>query len=78
MVNNNALTIKSTSDIGSLKNEIGASISLHGTGGMATKILAAEIAQSANIETWIVNGLKENFIMNAVNDTIGFTKITTI
>ena len=71
-------TIKETSEIEPLKNQIKSnSISKHGTGGMATKIAAAEIAQEANIETWIVNGLKDNFIVDAINNESEFTKITT-
>ena len=73
----NKETIKETSDIASLKEQIQASISKHGTGGMATKIDAGEIAQEAKIETWIVNGLKENFIIDAINSTSEFTKIIT-
>lgn len=75
IMNKNLATIKATSDVDALKKEIEASISLHGTGGMATKIQAAEIAQEAAIETWIVNGLKENFVVNAMNERIDFTKI---
>ena len=71
----NKETIKVSSDVESLKEQIGASISLHGTGGMATKIAAAEIAQEVAIETWIVNGLKENFIVDAMNNKTQFTKI---
>ena len=59
-----------------LKNQIQQSISLHGTGGMSTKIEASEIAQNATIETWIVNGLKDNFIVNAIKNKSEFTKIT--
>ncbi|MDV7186999.1 glutamate 5-kinase [Lutibacter sp. TH_r2] len=71
-------TIKVTSEIEQLKAQINNnSISKHGTGGMATKIAAAEIAQEANIETWIVNGLKDNFIIDAINNTLEFTKIIT-
>jgi glutamate 5-kinase len=77
MDGNHKETIKETADIASLKGQIQASISLHGTGGMATKIAAAEIAQDAKIETWIVNGLKENFIIDAINNTSEFTKIIT-
>ena len=73
----NKETIKETADIDSLKEQIEASISLHGTGGMGTKIAAAEIAQEANIETWIVNGLNDNFIVEAINNTSQFTKIIT-
>jgi len=78
MSNNNGITIKNTSNVAGLTNEIEASISSHGTGGMTTKIQAGAIAQKAAIETWIVNGLKDNFIVNAINDTIDFTKITTL
>lgn len=73
--NNEPKTIAKTSDISLLKKEISDSISKHGTGGMATKIEAATIAQKAGIETWIVNGLKDQFIENALKDNIDFTKI---
>jgi glutamate 5-kinase len=78
ILDKNAVTIKTVSKVASLKDEINESISLHGTGGMTTKVQAVEIAQKASIETWIVNGLNDNFIMNAMNDMIDFTKITTI
>jgi glutamate 5-kinase len=42
---------------------------------MKTKIEAAEIAQKGNIETWIVNGLKDNFMVNAIKNKSKFTKI---
>ncbi|MFD1294714.1 glutamate 5-kinase [Lutibacter holmesii] len=70
-------TINETSNIATLKEQIQASISLHGTGGMATKIAAAEIAQDAKIETWIVNGLNDNFIVDALSNKTQFTKIIT-
>lgn len=72
----NVKTILETSDIQSLKGEAEKSISLLGTGGMTTKIEAAEIAQNANIETWILNGLKDNFILDAIQNKSVFTKIT--
>ena len=75
--NNAVKTITSISDISALQNEISDSVSKHGTGGMATKIEAATIAQNANIDTWIVNGLNDLFIENAINKSINFTKITT-
>ena len=71
----NVETINESSDIDSLKKQIQDSISMHGTGGMATKIDAAEIAQEANIETWILNGLKDNFIVEAIQNKSEFTKI---
>ncbi len=68
-------TITEVSHIGDLKNEIGASKSSHGTGGMLSKIEAATIAQAAGIETWIVNGLRDNFITDAMDRKRKFTKI---
>lgn len=69
-------TINATTDINSLKKEVEKSISSHGTGGMFSKINAAEIAQKATIETWVVNGLKDNFILDAIQNNTKFTKIT--
>ena len=68
-------TIKETSDIQLLRDQIQTSVSLHGTGGMSTKIEASEIAQNAKIETWIVNGLNDNFVVNAMHNKSEFTKI---
>ncbi|UMB55549.1 glutamate 5-kinase [Lutibacter sp. A64] len=70
-----AKTIKEASDVKVLKKQIQNSISLHGTGGMTTKIDAAEIAQQAKIETWILNGLNDNFIVDAIDNASEFTKI---
>jgi glutamate 5-kinase len=33
-----------------------------------SKIEAAAIAKAANIETWVVNGLNDNFILNLKNE----------
>ncbi|WP_338407519.1 glutamate 5-kinase [uncultured Flavobacterium sp.] len=68
-------TISLVNDLELLKKEIGDFTSSHGTGGMQSKIEAAAIAKAANIETWIVNGLNDNFILNALNNKIPFTKI---
>ena len=43
-----------------------SSKSSHGSGGMQSKIEAATVAKKANIETWIVNGLEDNFMVNAM------------
>lgn len=69
-------TISSISDIAILANEVGDEKSSHGTGGMQSKIEAATIAQKAGIETWIVNGLKDNFIVDALNGNSEHTKMT--
>ena len=68
-------TIELVTDLKELEKEIGDSKSTHGTGGMQSKIDSAAIAKEANIETWIVNGLEDNFILKALNSEIAFTKI---
>lgn len=69
-------TIEKVRDLGQLKTEIGNLKSSQGTGGMESKIEAASIAQQAGIETWITNGLKDNFILDALAGKSIFTKIT--
>ena len=64
------------SNIEELTQEISLEKSSHGTGGMQSKIQAATIAQNASIETWIVNGLKDNFITDALNGISNYTKIS--
>ena len=76
MHNHQEKTILETADIQSLKSEVGKTISSGGTGGMISKIEAAEIAQKANIETWILNGLNDNFMLDAMRNKSVFTKIT--
>lgn len=73
--NNTYNTILQVDDIKALDAEIVSSISSHGTGGMKSKIEAAQIAQNAYIETWIVNGLKDDFMTNALHNKIPFTRI---
>ena len=68
-------TIENVNDLENLKNEVAQGISTHGTGGMSSKIQAAEILQEAGIETWIVNGLVDNFILKAFGGEVPFTRI---
>ena len=68
-------TIEEVTDFEQLNTEVVNSKSSHGSGGMQSKIEAAEVTQKANIETWIVNGLEDNFITNAFENKIPFTKI---
>jgi len=70
-------TIKEISDLSTVTSMIGNTKSSQGSGGMKSKIQAAEIAQKANIETWLINGFEENFIINAMNGDSLFTKILT-
>ncbi len=71
----NPETVEIVSDIDDLKKEISLEKSTHGTGGMHSKIQASTIAQNASIETWIVNGLKDNFITDALEGKSNYTKI---
>ena len=68
-------TIRLVTDLQTLEKEIGDAKSSHGTGGMQSKIDSAAIAKAANIETWIVNGFEDNFILKALQNEIPFTKI---
>ncbi|MCG9792778.1 glutamate 5-kinase [Flavobacterium algicola] len=71
----NPETIAIVNDLNLMQQEVGDSKSSHGTGGMQSKIEAAGIAKAAKIETWIVNGLKDDFILNAIKNSVPFTKI---
>jgi glutamate 5-kinase len=73
--NGKKVTIDRVESISDLREEVIVGKSSHGTGGMQSKIDAAEILYKHQIETWIVNGLKDNFILNAFENTIPFTKI---
>ncbi|MCL7753381.1 glutamate 5-kinase [Polaribacter sp. Z022] len=73
--NDTPITIKEVINFEDLRKEVVSSKSSHGSGGMESKIEAASLAKGANIETWIVNGLEDNFITNAFEDKIPFTKI---
>jgi len=72
----NPETITKVSSLENLEKEISTEKSSHGTGGMLSKIQATTIAQNASIETWIVNGLKDNFIADALSGISNYTKIS--
>ena len=68
-------TIEEVNDYDELTKQVVNSKSSHGTGGMQSKIDAISVAKKAKIETWIVNGLEDNFIINAFENKVSFTKI---
>lgn len=68
-------TIRVVDDFDALRAQVVNSKSSHGSGGMASKIEAAAVAKAAHIETWIVNGLEDNFLIDALQDKVAFTKI---
>ncbi len=71
-------TIENVWDLSKLSNEISLDKSSQGTGGMESKVQAASILQQKNIETWIVNGLNDNFMIHALENKTLFTKIETL
>ncbi|AUS05697.1 glutamate 5-kinase [Pseudotamlana carrageenivorans] len=73
--NNTPETISEVVDFDALKAEVVNSKSTHGSGGMASKVEAAALAKNTKIETWIVNGLEDHFIINAMENKVAFTKI---
>ncbi len=75
MENHKKETIKNVTDVSILKAEVADLKSSQGSGGMQSKIDAAALLQQNHIETWLVNGLEDNFIWNAMHDKIEFTKI---
>ncbi|GAA4799448.1 glutamate 5-kinase [Litoribaculum gwangyangense] len=68
-------TIEIVEDFNTLKEQIVNSKSSHGSGGMQSKIEAASLAKNAHIETWIVNGLEDHFILNAFENKQPYTRI---
>jgi glutamate 5-kinase len=68
-------TIELVEDLEELAKQVVNSKSSHGSGGMQSKIEAASVTKKAHIETWIVNGLEDNFILNAFENKVQFTKI---
>jgi glutamate 5-kinase len=71
-------TIEQVLDLDSLKDEVMQSMSSRGTGGMKSKIEAAEILKRGHIETWIVNGIIDNFMIRVMNGKVPFTRIPNV
>jgi len=72
-LNDNAQLIPQVNDLDQISSFIQEKKSEHGTGGMTTKIHAAKICQQHDIEMWIINGGKNNFLVNALEGKIAFT-----
>lgn len=75
ILNNEKETIQHVHDVAKLMSEVADLKSSQGSGGMQSKIEAAELLQQNHIETWLVNGLDDNFILNAMRNKTAFTKI---
>jgi glutamate 5-kinase len=72
---NDFATIELLSDAESLIKDLRDTKSNQGSGGMKSKIQAAAIAQKAGIETWLVNGSEEDFLIKAMEREVLFTKV---
>lgn len=72
--NQDAKLIEEVIDLEGIKKYIDESKSELGTGGMMTKIQAAQICKEHQIEMWIVNGGKNNFLVDALEARILYTK----
>lgn len=71
-LNSDAILIREVRDIDqSILNIAGDSLSSVGTGGMRTKVLAAQIAKQANCKTIIISGKHNNPIRQFLNTHTG-------
>ncbi len=73
-LNNDAKLIENISDLHVVGDFIQEKESTLGTGGMTSKINAANLCMSSNIEMWIVNGSHNNYIIKAMNSEIAFSR----
>jgi len=73
-VNKEAKLIKEVNNLNDVASYVEEKTSTLGTGGMTSKFEAAKICKQKNIEMWIVNGGRNNFIVDALNNRIPFTK----
>ncbi len=69
-----AKLISEVNNLDSIKNCIEERVSNLGTGGMSSKVHAAEICLKEGVEMWIVNGGRPNYISRAINNEIPFTR----
>ncbi len=58
-------------DVGKMVDERASDL---GTGGMTSKLQAAEICQQYGVEMWIVNGGRNNFLTDTISAKHRFTK----
>lgn len=69
-----AQLISEVADLDDIKNCIEEKTSTLGTGGMSSKVNAAEICMRNGVEMWIVNGRRANYILQAMKGEIPFTR----
>ena len=76
-IHSNAKLISKINNINEARNLVEERDSGLGTGGMNSKLEAAMICQKENIETWIVGGGRNNFLIDALEEKIPCTKFLT-
>ncbi|KAA3638505.1 MAG: glutamate 5-kinase [Bacteroidetes bacterium] len=69
-----AQLVTDISDFSTIRQYIDEKTTGPGTGGMTSKLEAAEICAADNIETIIVNGRRDNFLVDCINGEIPFTR----
>ena len=69
-----ARLISEVTDLESIRSYIEEKESTLGTGGMSSKVHAAEICMQKGVEMWIVNGQRANYIIRAMNGEIPYTR----
>lgn len=75
-LHSDAQLITDVSDLKSIKNCIEEKESALGTGGMSSKVHAAEICMQHGVEMWIVNGQRPGYISGAMHKRIPFTRFS--
>lgn len=68
-------TISTITDIEAILSQLSDTKSLQGSGGIKSKMQAAGITQKAGIETWLVNGFEDDFLLKAIENKVAFTKV---
>ncbi len=72
--NPDALFISEVNDLSLASSYVSETKSDQGTGGMATKILAAELCMEHGIEMWIMNGNQPFFLVKALDGKMPYTR----
>lgn len=73
-INSDAQLIEYISDLNEVRGYAEEKESNLGTGGMTSKLNAAEICMKHDIEMWIVNGSHNNYILNSMKSEILFSR----
>jgi glutamate 5-kinase len=75
LYDNDKKTIPLIENISEVQKYIQSDFSDQGSGGMKSKLEAAKLAQENHIESWIVNGQENDFLLNVFNNNASFSRI---